>query len=320
MDTWKKLRLLLESRAESVLNAREENFAAEINMFLSFIRSEDILAAIIREIEIMSFDFETYYKQHGKKHNRFIEFPSNYSEKISLCYSLLHAFSTGKLSCYDERFLYTSPSSRPDDICKAVADQYFKPIYGFLLEGLYEHSNVLYLLGRYKHRTEWFHKERIASLFELDSKRGEYNLTLNLREYLHDQGIDYPFSTPHSPSGRADLAGFLDTKDPLVLEVKIFCPKRHYGRSYIRKGLYQTHQYALDYDKPIGYLVVYNFDNRLLVFQRKAEEIGKTVKVGDKIIQIIVINVGGNEKSASKLKVRREYLIDDEYLSGADHE
>jgi hypothetical protein len=43
VDAWKKVRLLLEGRAESVLNAREENFAAEINMFLAFTRSGDIL-------------------------------------------------------------------------------------------------------------------------------------------------------------------------------------------------------------------------------------------------------------------------------------
>ena len=203
MDTLRALQLTLEGRVDSVLTARAENFSTEINILLSFIRSKALLASIIQEIEVSNFDFKTYYLDQKRKHNRYLEFPSNYKDKISICYNILEAFSTGKLNCYDEMFVHVTSSDNPDDICKELAHQYVKPIKLFLLEAMHQHSNVLYLLSRYKHRTEWFHKIRLAALFEQDTKHGEYYLTADLREYLHDQGIDYPFSTPQSPSGQS---------------------------------------------------------------------------------------------------------------------
>ncbi|GAJ41787.1 MULTISPECIES: hypothetical protein [Anoxybacillaceae] len=314
------IKFKLSNRANSVLYAREENFYSEIKIFLDFIKSNSLLSAIIHEIEKLNFDIESYLKGDERRHRRFIEYPNDYIQKIALCYSLMKLFSENKLSVLDTLFLNITPSRSIDDRCRVIAQQYFKPLYEYICEQIEDGSTILYLLLRYKHRTEWFHKDRLFSIYESDTKRGEENLTLDLQEYLHNQGIDYPFSTPHSPSGRSDLVGLIETNDPMVLEVKLFNLEKGYDKAYIRKGLVQAYRYAIDYGKPTGYLLIYNLDKRDLSFEKNDDSPIKSVKLGDKEIYIIVVNLYSDGKSASEIKKPLPYIIDDTYLLNFEEE
>jgi hypothetical protein len=115
-------------------------------------------------------------------------------------------------------------------------------------------------LEKYKKRCEWFYKEHLWNLYEKSGGTQEKVLDHDLRKFLFDQGIDYPFATPSSPSGEADVIGLLHTDDPLVLEVKIFDRKKNYGKNRIIDGFSQIVSYSNDYNKPIGYLLVFNMD------------------------------------------------------------
>ena len=77
-----------------------------------------------------------------------------------------------------------------------------------------------------------------------DTGLGEAHLDRVLREALFDGGLDFPFSQPDSPSGRADVVSLDDSEDPLVLEVKVFDPDRGKGRSHLRQGFHQVLRYA----------------------------------------------------------------------------
>lgn len=319
MDSRQNLRFKLDNKARSVLQSREENFNHEVKIFFDFIRTNDLLNAIHQEIETVVFNLEEYLG-NGERHRRFIKFPDNYMEKIALCNNLMKAFADKKLGCLNTLFINIASGNNIDAICNQIAKQYFFPLYEYFCEKIEDSSTMLYLLDRYRHRTEWFHKERLYKSYVEDTTHGEDILTKDLQEYLHSQGIDYPFSTPLSPSGRPDLIGLLECADPLVLEVKLFELAKNYGREYIRKGLTQAYRYALDYGEPIGYLLIYNLDERDISFEKSEEEKVKCITLGDKTIYIIVVNVYNHNKSASQLKKPLPYIIEDSYLKNFDEE
>jgi len=99
--------------------------------------------------------------------------------------------------------------------------------------------------------------------------------------------------------------GLIESADPLVLEVKIFDLARNYGREYIRKGLTQAYKYALDYGKPVGYLLIYDMDERDLSFEKSSEEPVKSIHLGAKVLYIVCVKVRDSDKSASQRKASR---------------
>jgi hypothetical protein len=98
-----------------------------------------------------------------------------------------------------------------------------------------------------------------------DTARGESIYDADLREFLFDQGIDYPFSQPRSGSGEADVIANLESFDPLVCEVKLFDATR-YGKSYLARGVQQAAAYARDYGKTSAQLVVINLSTKHIDF------------------------------------------------------
>jgi len=319
VDVRQNLRFKLDNKARSVLQSREENFSHELKIFYNFVRTNNLLNAIHKEIESVEFDLDKYLSNGGAV-RRSIMFPDNYAEKIALCNVLMVAFANKELGCLNSLFINITPNNNVNSICNEVAAQYFFPLFECFCERIEDNSTMLYLLDRYRHRVEWFHKDRLYQSYTDNTTHGEDILTKDLQEYLHSQGIDYPFSTPLSPSGRSDLIGLLESADPLVLEVKLFDLDRSYGKEYIRKGLTQAYRYALDYGKPIGYLLIYNLDKRDISFEKLEGETVKNITIGDKTIYIIVVNVFNHHKSASQLKKPLPYIIEDSYLKNLDDE
>ena len=100
----------------------------------------------------------------------------------------------------------------------------------FLHDRIDDGGNVLFLIERFKLKTEWFRRKELYLLYQEDTSVGEASLDQELRASLFDGGIDYPFSQPSSPSGKADIIALLDSDDPLVLEVKVFDPWPQQGQ------------------------------------------------------------------------------------------
>ena len=80
---------------------------------------------------------------------------------------------------------------------------------------------LLYLIIKAKAYSEWYKKEELFNVYNSDTPRGEYNLDKKLREFLFESGIDYPYSTPRSPEGEADIIAVIKER-PIPLELKIF--------------------------------------------------------------------------------------------------
>ena len=249
--------------------------------------------------------------------SRFIPYPGKYIEKISLCNAIMKAFASGEL--HWATFINISSSKNINDKCRAISDMYFKPLYEYFAENIVETNSILYLLNRYRHNVEWFRRSQLYTAYTGNTRVGEDTLTRDLQEYLHNQGIDYPFSQPVSPSGRADLVGQLESDDPLVLEVKLFNPDTSYDKGYIRKGLTQAYIYAHDYGKPIGYLVIFNVSTKDIEFQGSQNGFIKQVSIGNKVILIICITIAPRP-SASAQRKPFPYIIEDSYLIPVEEE
>ena len=132
------------------------------------------------------------------------------------------------------------------------------PLVNFLHDQIDDAGNVLYLIERFKLRAEWFKRDELYNLYQAHTSVGETGLDRELRAGLFEGGIDYPFSQPLSPSGKADVVVLLGSDDPLVLEVKVFDPERGKGNRQLQQGFHQVLRYADDYNQSLGYLVIFN--------------------------------------------------------------
>jgi hypothetical protein len=140
-------------------------------------------------------------------------------------------------------------------------------------------------------------------------------LKRELQKFLFDQGIDYPFSEPLSPSGRADLVAELQTKNPLVLELKLFHPERGKDNGWVRQGFRQVLQYAKDYNKNIGYLLILNLVDAELVFKlKKQTDWPPRIEVGDKILFLITVDLIPKVVPASERTGIKTVEIDEDFL------
>jgi hypothetical protein len=146
---------------------------------------------------------------------------------------------------------------------RTATESVVEPLIDYLQERIGEASDVLYLLERYVRRVEWFEQDRLWAAYQADRAHGEAIYDSDLRRFLFDQGIDYPFSQPRSASGQSDVVGNLESDDPLVCEVKLY-DGDSYGRPYLAKGVQQGASYARDYGKTIAHLVIFNLSTKML--------------------------------------------------------
>jgi hypothetical protein len=208
-----------------------------------------------------------------------------------------------------------SDTSDFQDSAKVFADIYLEPFYDYLDEHIDDIDSVLYLLWKFKQRCEWFDREKLHQLYSSNTEKGENLLKLELQKFLFDQGIDYPFPEPLSPSGRADLVAELQSENPLVLELKLFDPERGKNKGWIRQGFRQVLYYAKDYNKNIGYLVILNLVDAELIFKFKKEaDWPPRIEVGDKTLFLITICLMPKVVPASERTGIKTVEIDEDFL------
>jgi hypothetical protein len=173
------------------------------------------------------------------------------------------------------------------------------PFCNYLVHQLESSSTMLSILLRYKRWAEWFEAGWLRDIY---SARGEAGLDQDLRRFLFESGIDYPFSQPDSPGGRVDIIAGLETDDPLVLEVKIWDSDKGYKENRCRDGLRQAMDYATKYGKDKGYVVVFNLDTKPLVFvsPNNTDEWPPRIEHGNRTYYFIDVDVAEQSKPVSK--------------------
>ncbi len=202
--------------------------------------------------------------------------------------------------------------ANPPDAVRAVTHHIVAPLVDFLLAQLGTESETLHVLRRFQRYVEWFHRDRLFEECDGEDGRGEKAYDDALREFLFSEGVDYPYSQPHSASGIADVLAGAETDDPLICEVKLF----RGTKSRLAQGFTQAENYARDYGKPVGHLVVINLtDKRLLLPSDEADAWPPRVVSGSGITIFIVVVQGKRLLPASKqtmpqtVEVSRDELV-----------
>lgn len=304
-----QLRNKFENRAMDVLYSRADTSLTNLKIFFEFLNGDLLLRSIFEELSRNLPNPETLVLQ--MKTTKKIILPSIYLEKVRACLSiLLHLVEKNEEPWHMISFS-VSRSRNADTMTEEVMKEFFVPICNYFEERIASLDSFQYILTRFKLRAEWFSKESLFDLYKKDESKGESVLDRMLRSYLFDEGINFPFSKPSSPSGEVDVLSVVDQK-PIPLEIKVYDANGR-SQSHIRQGLRQAFNYSRDYGEPSAYLVVFNVSENDLAFELNLKDIPQRLIIGDKTIYIFTVNLFPHEESASKRDLKR-VVIDEKYL------
>ncbi len=289
-----KVRILLSSRIKIQTNSEEESIA------LAF----EILSQMSERVsDIGSFRHTLHAAVHPTEFSTF-----NYQNKQ-------HEVDRMYLETFKERYL--------ENFCLYIEEQIENTESRFK-----EQSKTLNLLLRYKHRSEWFFQSDLWKIYDTETtnqtRKAEKMLALNLYSYLYDQGIDF-FIEPSSNRGAIDLISLQPNPDECLLaDVKIFDGVSR-GKNYLCKGFNQIHTYTKQFNKPFGYLVIFNVTDKDLSFESLTDLSGlHYISHGNKTISLITIDIYEHTKPVSQrdsmetVEIKREDFI--RYLENEENE
>lgn len=303
-----QLRTNLQEWKNQLYKSNHNDFADDLMFFYNKVNQESSLKIVLDNIinvypltdeELDDWMNQLYYNQIIYE-----------NEKHRLSYFIHMFYYFAKRHDSPANYIIFQNSKINENI-REFLDRIITPIVNYLHESLDNVSYLLYILEKYKLRTEWFTKDTLRKKYkDVENKQYEQVLEDDIRLYLFDQGIDYPFSTPKSASGRADVVSLVDTEDPLVMEIKIYDSEKGYKKDRIISGFTQIVKYANDYHKNIGYLVVFNLDE----VEIEIENIEPDNKFPNRVIfngktyYIIVVNLN-YDTTASNLKKLNKVTI-----------
>jgi hypothetical protein len=296
------LRSNLQEWKNRLYRANHDQFGIQLNFFLNKLSSTQLLVSILSEYEAKYSPIDDELKAILEDEDNFggkeMNFENDYHQAF-FCYKIFNYLRDNNNINY---ILHNSFFARRDneETRSNIIECYIAPIVNYLHDRLDESNSIIYLLEKYKRRTEWFLRNQLLEKYKNASNKAyEQVFEDDLRMYLFDQGIEYPFSTPKSSSGRADI---IDTTDPLVLEIKVIDFEKGYKKNRIIDGFKQIVKYTNDYNKSIGYLAIFNASDCEINFNF-ADNDGKFPPrffVGNKTYFFIIINLNFST-SASKL-------------------
>lgn len=311
------LRTSLQEWKSRLYRATYEQFGHQLKYCINNIEKDKILSGLLQEAVLQ-------YPYTEEQLNSIVESHDygppqlafeNGIQHASYCYQVLKHF----IKMWDSYNLHrydTFARNNFEDTKRDIVEDFVAPILYYFHDKLDKSSSVIYLLEKYKRRTEWFTFGELLAKYTSAEKNYEQIFEDDLRLFLFDQGIDYPFSTPKSTSGRSDIIGSIDTEDPIVIEIKIFDRAKGYGKHRIVEGFSQIIKYANDYHKDVGYLVVFNTDKAELDFtlNETTKIFPPMVVLNNKTYFIITINLYGGQP-ASKIGATEVITISETELT-----
>ena len=309
----RNLRVRLQERRHRLYKTDFRTYEAELRYFLQFLDENNYIRSLLATLDAnTSVDFEQWTTE--LRNMRELKFPQDEEGRAKVCYWILRRCVDDK---HDDNTLgwarHFSLETKFDAMLRDLTEAVVDPFINFLHDQIDDGGNVLYLIERFKLKAEWFRRKELYHLYREDTSVGEASLDLELRASLFEGGIDYPFSQPSSPSGKADIVALLGSDDPLVLEVKVFDPRKSKGKSHLRQGLHQVLRYANDYNQSLGYLVIFNCSERQLVVSSEEApkaEFPPRITYDGKTFFVVPVNIHPDTASASKQKPASRLVID----------
>lgn len=308
------LRYKLQKRVRKLSSTEFQTFHHAVKRFWGFLNEHSAILGILQDLKHRcpeaEADAEKIFKEQPLVGQTEVEEAAIALFVIEKC-----AASDSEHTEINIGFQYAHESKHNENL-EHFNSLFVEPLYEYIDEQLDDQRALLALLRKYKHKCEWFQRERLLARYieGAESRKGEEVLARHLYEYLHDQGIEFSIETS-SISGEADLISAQQTDDPLIADVKIFDPGKSKGTAYICKGFHQVYQYTLDYNEPFGYLIIFNTGTDKLSISSQSQEQSVPFIVHDnKTIFFLVIDIALHEKSASQRGKLKTYSITTEEL------
>jgi len=317
MKYTKDLLYKIKKWRSDLLKSHFYQFGTELTIFLNKIEENPILFEPIEQLkERYNVTENIVLEQFEKKKIQSFRFNSREEQVINFYYiiqALLKKYSTDELI----RLNYL-PGVNPYEKRMSFIEMLVDPIVKYFIDIVDDMQFTLVLLEKYKRRVEWFTKNQLLSKYEqVTNRKYEQVFEDDLRLFLFDNGIEYPFSTPKSTSGRTDIVGNINANDPLIVEIKFLDKQKKYGKERISSGFSQIVDYTNDFNKNIGYFVIYNLNEAKIVFNIDGS-INDTfpfkLALNDKIYFFIVIDLkfetfASNKKIADFITITKEDLF-----------
>lgn len=251
----------LQERYRRMAKSSADTYAANTRYFLAWADSTPALAAVLAAIERSEPDLDAAEWYESVESQRLQgEWPEAEVGRAKIALHVLRRIADGAVKPFNVGMAFSNERN-VNDALRDFSGEVVEPLIEYLQERLSAESDMLYVLERYRRRVLWFEQARLWAAYQADTARGEATYDEDLRRFLFDQGVDFPFSQPVSPSGRADVVAQVDGDDPLPMEVKLF-DGGSYGAAYLAKGVAQALRYAEDYGKTEAYLVIFNLTER----------------------------------------------------------
>ena len=300
-----------------VSNAHRTIFQ-NIKYLMDFIKEEAVLNGIMNETcERFSFEFES------KKYVEIEHFPKL---AIQAAYSYQALVFYGEL--YEYNNLYSKLRLRTGDLILdneryyigELTNSFLKSIVDYLSDSLENTNLALYLLEKYKKRTEWFTHQKLLEAYKQATKNYEQIFEDDLRLFLFDQGIEYPFSTPKTPLGRADIVGELENPNPLIVEIKIWDSEKSYRINRVIEGFSAIVGYSNAYHKSVGYLVIFNCEQIEIEFELEnpRKDFIPMIQIGEKSYFLIVVNLNFDTSASNLGKLKTVQIKESELTEGIE--
>jgi hypothetical protein len=101
----------------------------------------------------------------------------------------------------------------------------------------------------------------------------------------------------------------------LIADAKVFNPERSKGITYIAKGFNQLYSYCVDFNSPVGYLIIFKTTSADLRLALNAQSHGTPfARLNNKTVFFIVVDIFPYEESASKRGRAQGYELTDQSL------
>lgn len=256
------LQVQLRTRYRRLYKSDYVAYSSELRYLRDWIRQQPALLSILSAVERAEPELDADAWYAGLERRGGIEWPDSEVGRAKVVWRVLVRIADGDLKTEGVGWNFSGERNL-NDALRDFTDSAVEALVEYLEQRLSAESDMLYVLERYRRRVLWWEQARLWAEYEQDPSRGEALYDADLRRFLFEQGVDYPYSQPASPSGKADIVADLDGDDPLTCEVKLY-DGGSYGPSYVAKGLQQALRYAHDYSKVDAYLVIYNISDKQL--------------------------------------------------------
>jgi len=295
----KSARVKLQERKNACLKSTYDSAESYTVSFLEFLDKDPVVRTIATGLKTIARQKFNEVDELVDVARRRILLPSDSTDRAAFQYRLLEVSVNESETIPHFTRIFGRGSNQYQDMYEDFFEQTLVPLCSYIDERIDDSDLILYLLSRYQRECAWFERDSMNRLVaDTESQKLEEALDGHLRSWLFREGIDYPFSTPKSPSGRSDIIVW-HGEEPLAIEVKVY-DGRNRDVGHISQGLWQAHRYSHDYGKPFGYLVVFNISEHLLSYESSVSSGPPCIEVGGSNVYAITINVNVPRATASK--------------------